>query len=95
MANPLPEQITLSPHAIFQKINAEAVILDMQSEQYYALNEVGMRLWELFAEGKSVQAAIQVLLDEFDVEESALHSDVSQWLHDLSELGLIVIDHAK
>ena len=37
-----------SPQILFQKLGNEAVILHLQSEEYFGLDEVGTRIWEVF-----------------------------------------------
>jgi hypothetical protein len=94
MSDPLPTQITFSSDVIFQVIDDEAVILDMVSEEYFAINELGKRMWQLLSSNSNIDAAIQQLLLEYDVEEPALRQDMAAWIDQLVDLGLVVVGEA-
>jgi len=92
MSRSLPTRISLQPKVIFQKVNQEAVLLDMSSEQYYALNELGLRLWELVSEDENLDLAITRLLDEYDVDEDDLRRDILAWIDEMHSYGLVIIE---
>jgi len=88
MPTPLPSHISFSPDVIFQVIDDEAVLLDMASEEYFALNELGMRMWQLLSDDSATAVAIQQLLLEYDIDEHTLRQDMADWIADLVEQGL-------
>ncbi len=88
MSNPLPPTITFSSSVIFQALDDEAVLLDMDADQYFALNDLGMRIWQLLSENSSTDHAIQQLLQEYDVDKAALHQDMAEWINEVIQLGL-------
>jgi len=92
MKTHLPDQITFPPHVIFQALQDEAVLLDMKSEQYFALNELGMRMWQLLSENGDTVAAMEQLLQEYEIEETALRQDMAGWIGELVDLGLAHVD---
>ena len=92
MSRSLPTRISLQPNVIFQKVNQEAVLLDMSSEQYYALNELGLRLWELVSEDENLDLAITRLLDEYDVAEDDLRRDILAWIDEMHSYGLVIFE---
>ena len=92
MKQSLPPKIIFSPDVIFQALDGEAVLLDIASEEYFSLNEVGMRMWQLLSENSNTEEAIQQLLLEYEVDETTLHQDMAQWIDELVELGLANIE---
>ena len=50
----LADQITVSPEVLFQEVGGEAVLLDLASESYFGLDDVGMRIWQLLQEQGSL-----------------------------------------
>lgn len=88
MNQSLPPEIAFSPDVLFQAIDDEAVLLDMASEEYFALNEMGMRMWQLLSENGSTEDAIQKLLLEYDVDENTLRQDMAEWVGELVNLGM-------
>jgi hypothetical protein len=77
------------PDVLFQRVGEEAVLLDLNGEQYFGLNEVGARAWELLGEHSRVEAVCASLLLEFEVGEDELRSDLELLLADLAAAGLI------
>ena len=81
--------ITLSPQVIFQELDKEAILLDLNGEAYYGLDEVGMRLWQLLSENGDFDAAVAQLLTEFEVEEEVLRRELRELLEDMAQADLV------
>jgi hypothetical protein len=79
-----------APGVVFQEIEGETVLLDVEAERYYALDEVGSRCWELLAEHGDLEKVVASMLAEFDVDEATLRSDLEALLEQLSAAGLVV-----
>ena len=75
----------------FTFVEQEAVLLNMQTNQYYLLDEVGARLWGLLRDGKSLREGYQALLEEYAVDTGQLEQDVLELLEKLKEQGLVEI----
>ena len=86
----LNQTITLSPEVISQEVSGETVLLDLESENYFGLDEVGTRIWQLIKETNDLQAIYQTLLAEYDVSEQRLQQDLDTLLAEISGLGLIL-----
>ena len=89
------KKITISEEALSQEVNGETVILDLKSESYFGLDEVGTRIWQLLQEHGDVRKTFDVMLDEFDVEEDQLENDMSALLDEMLEKGLLHIEESK
>lgn len=83
------ENWAISPEALFRVVDDEAVILDLETQQYFGLDPVGARIWQLLEEHGDTESVVRGLLDEYEVEEPRLRSDVHELLKDLAERGLI------
>jgi len=88
----LNQKITLSPDVISQEVSGETVLLDLDSENYFGLDEVGTRIWQLIKEKEDLQAIYNTLLDEYEVEESRLQADLEALLGEISKLGLVSLE---
>lgn len=69
----------------------EAAILDLKSGQYFGLNPIGSRIWELIQEPKSVAEILSSLLSEYDVEAARCESDLLGLLDEMERKGLVEI----
>jgi len=88
----LNQTITLSPDVISQEVSGETVLLDLESEHYFGLDEVGTRIWQLAKETDDLNAIYQTLLAEYDVSEERLQQDLDNLLAEISGLGLIRLE---
>ena len=86
------QKITISEEALSQEVNGETVILDLQSESYFGLDEVGTRIWQLLQEHGETKKVFDVMLDEFDVDADTLASDMKNLIDHLVDKGLIISD---
>ena len=88
----LNQTITLSPDVISQEVSGETVLLDLESEHYFGLDEVGTRIWQLARETNDLKAIYQTLLAEYDVPENRLQRDLDNLLAEIAGLGLITLE---
>ena len=88
----LNQNVTLSPEVISQEVSGETVLLDLESENYFGLDEVGTRIWQLIKETNDLQAIYQTLLTEYDVSEERLQQDLDTLLGEIAGLGLVTLE---
>ena len=91
----LQQKVTISPEVLSQEVDGETVLLDLQSESYFGLDEVGTRIWQLLNDGRNLQAVFDTLLGEYDVEEQQLGKDLQDHIAQLVNAGLISLAHTK
>jgi hypothetical protein len=89
MASSFLSRVSPAPDVMFRVVGDEAVILNLKSELYLGLNQVGTRMWTVLQSSPSVEAAYETLLAEFDVEPQCLRQDMNQLLDHMLEQGLI------
>ena len=83
------EHVIPSPDVMMQELGDELVLLDMRSEHYFGLNEVGARVWQQMSEGCDLDTMVRTLTEEFDVDEATLRADVERLIADLADAGLV------
>ncbi len=76
-------------HVTWRKVGDEAVILDMDSAIYYSIEDPGLRIWELIGEGKSVEAIVGLIIEEYDGREDEVRKDIDQLVKQLQDEGII------
>ena len=87
----LNQSITVSPDVISQPVSGETVLLDLVSENYFGLDEVGTRIWELIVERGDLQAVYDTLLSEYEVSEERLREDLFSLVEEIAKLGLVTL----
>jgi len=83
------QKFSIPGDVLFQDVSGETVLLDMDSEQYFGLDEVGTRIWAMLNEGRAAGQIVDMLLEEYEVERVSLQGDVNELLASLLEAGLI------
>lgn len=67
----------------------ETVILDLRSEEYYALNSTGSRIWAELESGGSLDRLAADLAAETGEDRAVIHADAIELLDHLTAVGLI------
>ena len=86
--------VTVSPDVIFQELKDEMVAADLNSGVYFAMNEVAAQMWKLLQKASSIDEVVAAMLDEYEIDEETLRSDVRALVSRLEERGLIRINDA-
>jgi hypothetical protein len=74
---------------IAQKASNDFLLFNMHDGNYYSLNEVGSRIWELCDGDHSVAQLVEVLKVEYDAPAESLAKDVLELLAELQTGKLI------
>lgn len=85
----LGSTVVVSPHQVSTSLGNEAVILGADAGQYFGLNEVGARIWELVQQPVQVSAICAALCAEYAVEAAECERDVIELLVELQGRGLL------
>ena len=75
-----------------QQLDDEVVLMDPASGQYYTLNEVGRRIWELAAGTPTLGEIHRQLLDEYQVDGEVLWRDLVKLVDHLEAEGLASVE---
>jgi hypothetical protein len=89
----LNQKISVPEDVLVQVLDGESVLLNLQNEQYYGLDDIGTRMWEVLAESQSIEEAYRVLLAEYQVEPQQLQQDLQVLLEKLVEHGLVELSN--
>ena len=89
-------RVSIPDEVLFHDLGGEAVLLHLQSGKYFGLDAIGTRIWNLLVEYGALSIAYQTVLEEFDVDEDRLRSDLLALVDQLASNGLIRLDgHAE
>lgn len=82
--------VRVPEHVLMRSLGDEMVMLHLDAESYFGLNEVGARLMQLAATGATLDEITTQLLSEFEVGREQLEHDVRTLAADLIAAGLLV-----
>lgn len=71
--------------------DGESVLLNLDTENYFGLNAVGSRMWELLTSTPSIEDAYASLLAEYEVAPDELRRDLDTLIEQLVEHGLVEV----
>lgn len=83
--------ISRNPEIDATDLDGEVVMMNMEKGQYFMMNEVGSRIWEIIEEPIKVSEIINALLSEFEVEREECENTVMEFLNDLNYGALIKV----
>ena len=75
---------------LFSHIDDEVVMMSIKTGEYYGLNSVASRIWELLEHPHTFEELIGKLALEFDIDEGICRKDVHAFLSQLAENQLII-----
>ena len=78
-----------SSGVIAQQLGESAVLIRLQTNRIYELNETGTRIWELLGQGSTPKEIVDALQREFDEESAALSNAVNELITTLRLEGLV------
>lgn len=87
----LDDRVTVPSHVLVRFLDQESVLLNIETERYFGLDETGTRMWQLVTAAPKIEVAYQQLLDEYDVEPALLRSHLVELLDRLVENGLLQV----
>lgn len=87
-----PNTLKIPQHIVYQDIDNELVLLDLNQGVYYGLKDVGKRCWELIVENRDRAGMITVLAQEYNVSPELLAQDLDLLLADFADKGLVTVE---
>ena len=84
-----PKTYRLKPDVVFQPMDDDAIIVSLNSEEIYKLNQTGTQIVKLIEEQKSVPEIIDALKKIFKIDVIDLTTEVMQLLNELQKANLI------
>jgi hypothetical protein len=73
-------------------LDGEAIILDINSGQYFGLNKVGAEILSLIKEPRTVDEVIDRIAVQFEADRGRVQDDVLTFIQDMSEAKLVRMD---
>ena len=81
------------PDQEFSKIDEEIIMLNVNKGEYYALNDVASRIWEMIDAPVQVNELLNKLIQEFEVDTETCKKDTLKCLEDFRSKSIIIIEN--
>ena len=84
------DRVRVPDDVLISNLQQESVILNLDSERYYGLDDVGTRFLSVLTNSESIEAAYEKLAGEYDVDNQALRQDLLALVEDLVNQGILI-----
>lgn len=82
----------LADDVVFEVVDGEAVLLHLERGRYHGLNRSGTRFLELIVAHQDLDQVRASMLEEFDVADGRLDTDLDSLVRDLVAAGLLIVE---
>jgi len=88
----LTDKVSQRPDLVAADMGEETVMMDILSGKYFKLSEVGGSIWKKIESPIEVSELIKLLLEEYDVSEEECKAQTLEFLTQLVDKGIVVVE---
>jgi hypothetical protein len=85
------DRVRVPDDVLISRLQEESVILNLDSERYFGLDDVGTRFLSVLTTADSIDEAYQSLAEEYDVDREMLRQDLEALIQNLLQKGIIKV----
>ena len=89
---PFTKRISVPENVMVRQLEDESVILNLDTERYFGLDEMGTHMLTVLTSSENIQSACDALLEEYDVDPDLLQRDLEDLVGKLEEQGLVQLN---
>lgn len=82
----------VTPSTLCREVQGETVLLQLDSGEYFGLDEVGTRIWQLIVEKGDLEEVEAAMRAEYEVDVAVLAADLHRVVDQLASKRLIEIE---
>ena len=84
------DRVKVPADVLISNLQGESVILNLDSERYFGLDDVGTRFLSVLTTSDSIEAAYNTLVTEYNVDGAVLRNDLLALVENLVNQGLLI-----
>ena len=84
------QRFEADPNVLFTELGEEGVLLHLDTQYYFSLNETGLKIWQGINEGKTLAEVAEALCEDYEIDEAGAWEHVSSFAAHLKEMELLV-----
>ena len=83
-------EVRIPDHVLYRSVvGGGGMLLDLERREYFALDDVAARMWEVLSDTGEALRVVESLVREFDVDPASLQEDVEQFVETLADRNLV------
>jgi hypothetical protein len=87
----MESKITANDNVIWREVDEEAVILNIDTNNYYTLNKIGTEIWKNIKSNNKLGDIVKKVMNRYEVNEKRLLKDIEKLAAALQNEDLIKI----
>jgi hypothetical protein len=84
-------KVTIPDTVLSTELQDEGVLLNLETGEYFGLDDVGMDMWKALSASGSLDAVRATLLARYNVAEDVLTRDLHEFIEKLAERKLVML----
>jgi hypothetical protein len=84
--------VRVCPDTLYRDLQGEGILLQLETGQYFGLDDVAHRTWQLMVEHGDLDLVRQSLESEYDTDPGILAADLERFTVQLTEKKLVEIE---
>ena len=85
------DRVRIPDEVLISRLQEESVILNLDSERYFGLDDVGTRILSVLTTADSIGTAYESLLQEYEVDGQILRQDLLALIESLLQQGILEV----
>jgi hypothetical protein len=86
----LSSRVYRNPEMVSGNMDGETVMMSITRGEYFGLDLIGSRIWEILKQPVTIEALIEQLLTEYEIDRETCSRDVMDFLKQIQEKGLLL-----
>ena len=87
----LDRSLSIPDAVMIRELEGESVILNLETEHYFGLDEVGTHMLQVLVEAATLREGARILEGEYDTDGETLNEDLMAFVSELVDNGLVVL----
>ncbi len=87
----LSDKIRRNEELIFSCLDGNTMLLSIEKDEYYAVNPIGSKIWDLIGSPQDISGICEQLYQEYDIEPEMCKNEVLNFVNQMVEKGVILV----
>ena len=86
----LNQKIARSDNFVFNEVDGELVMMNIETGAYASLNETGKSIWTLLDAPKSLAEVVSSLVEEYEIDQATCEKEVLPFVENMLKSEVLI-----
>lgn len=87
----LNQKIARSDNFVFNEVDGELVMMNIETGAYASLNETGKSIWTLLDAPKSLSEVVSSLVEEYEIDQATCEKEVLPFVENMLKSEVLML----